>query len=103
MATLDFKKIFLIFSILIVIFSSSFFKTGCFFYPINKTCFSIENISWSEKDRIKNHSEKISLWAKGYYAQDKTKYKKIEDKKLFNQDFVWIKYWIELHFFYKIF
>ena len=97
------SKYFLIFSILIVIFSSSFFKTGCFFYPINKTCFSIENISWSEKDRIKNHSEKISLWAKGYYAQDKTKYKKIEDKKLFNQDFVWIKYWIELHFFYKIF
>lgn len=97
------SKYFLIFSLLFVIFSSSFLKTGCFFYPINKTCFSIENISWSEKDRIKNHSEDVSLWVKGYFTQDKTKYEKIEDKKLFNQDFVWIKYWIELHFFYKIF
>jgi hypothetical protein len=97
------SKYFLIFSISIVIFSSSFFKTGCFFYPINKTCFSIENISWSEKDRIKNHSKEISLWAKTYHAQDKTKYEKIEDKKLFNQGFKWMKYWIELHFFYKIF
>jgi len=97
------SKYFLIFSISIVIFSSSFFKTGCFFYPINKTCFSIENISWSEKDRIKNHSKEISLWAKTYHAQDKTKYEKIEDKKLFNQGFKWMKYWIEVHFFYKIF
>ncbi len=97
------SKYFLIFSISIVIFSSSFFKTGCFFYPINKTCFSIENISWSEKDRIKNHSKEISLWAKAYHAQDKTKYEKIEDKKLFNQGFKWMKYWIEVHFFYKIF
>ena len=44
----------------------------------------------------------ISLWAKAYYAQGKTKYEKIEDIKLFNKDFVWMKYWIEVHFFYKI-
>ena len=96
------SKYFLIFSILIVIFSSSFFRTGCMFYPINKTCFSIENISWSEKNRIKQNSEMISLWAKAYNAQGKTKYEKIEDRKLFNKDFVWMKYWIEVHFFYKI-
>jgi len=72
------------------------------FYPINKTCFSIENISWSEKNRIKQNSEMISLWAKAYNAQGKTKYEKIEDRKLFNKDFVWMKYWIEVHFFYKI-
>jgi hypothetical protein len=42
---------------MIVLFSSSLFKTGCIFYPVNKTCFSSETISWSEKDRIKNYSK----------------------------------------------
>jgi len=98
------KSIYVIlFSLLIILFSSSFFKSGCFFYPLNKTCFSTEKVSWSEKDRIEDYSESVSLWAKGYYAQDKTKYEKIDDKKLYNQNFNWVKYWIDLHFFYKIF
>lgn len=95
-------KYFLIFSLLIVLFSSSFFKTGCFFYPINKTCLSIENVSWSEKARIKGYSEHVSIWAKGYYTQDKTNYEKIENKKLYNQNFNWLKFWIKNHFFYKV-
>ena len=97
------SKFFIIFSLLIIMISSSLLKTGCFFYPINKTCFSNKIISWSDKDKIKNRSELVMLWAKGYYAQNKTKHEKIEDKKIFNQDFRWMKYWIELHFFYKVF
>ena len=95
-------KYFLIISLLIVLFSSSFFKTGCFFYPVNKTCFSIENVSWSEKVRMKNYSKHVSLWAKGYFTQDKTKYEKIENIKIYNQNFNWLKYWIKNHFFYKV-
>jgi hypothetical protein len=83
--------------------TSSFFKTGCVFYPLNKTCFSSENISWSEKNRIKGYSETVSLWAKGYWVQDGSRYTKINDKKLFNQKYNWLKFWIEKHFFYKIF
>ena len=45
----------------------------------------------------------VSLWAKGYWVQDKSKYKKIIDKKLYNQKYNWIKFWIEAHFFYKVF
>jgi hypothetical protein len=97
------SKYLLIFSLLTIIFSSSFFKTGCFFYPINKTCFSHASISWSEKPRIKDYSTLVALWAKGFHHQDKTQYKRIEDRKIYNQNFNWIKYWIELHFFYKIF
>ena len=41
----------------------------------------------------------VSLWAKGYWVQDKSKYKKIIDKKLYNQNYNWIKFWIEKHFF----
>ena len=93
----------LISSLLIILFSSSFFKTGCLFYPLKQTCFSVENISWSEVELVKKHSNIVSSWAKGYYAQDKTKYNKIDNQKEFNQNFNWLKYWIELHFFYKIF
>ena len=88
---------------MIVLFSSSLFKTGCIFYPINKTCFSAEAISWSKKDSLKNYSEIVKLWAKGYWVQDNSKYEKINDTKIFLQNFKWFKFWIEKHFFYKIF
>ena len=47
---------------MIVLFSSSLFKTGCIFYPVNKTCFSAETISWSKKDSMKNYSKIVELW-----------------------------------------
>jgi membrane-associated HD superfamily phosphohydrolase len=88
---------------MIILFSSSLFKTGCIFYPVNKTCFSTEAISWSEKDSIKNYSKIVALWAKGYWVQNDSKYEKIDDTKIFLQNFKWFKFWIEKHFFYKIF
>jgi hypothetical protein len=97
------SRYFLILLLITILLSSSFFKTGCIFYPLNNTCFSKENISWSEKNRIKEYSEMVSLWAKGYWVQDKSKYNKIIDKKLYNQNYNWIKFWIEKHFFYKVF
>ena len=45
----------------------------------------------------------MSLWAKSYDTQNSSKYTKIENKKLFLKNFNWIKFWIEKHFFYKIF
>ena len=96
-------RIITILTLLMILISSSFFKTGCIFYPANFTCFDKEQISWSEKDRIKDYSEMVSLWAKAYYKQDESKYEKIEDKRLYNKKFKWFKYWIEKHFFYKVF
>ena len=90
-------------SLLIILFSSSFFKTGCLFYPLKKTCISVENISWSKEQMVKKKSNLVSLWAKGYYHQDDTKYEKIANEKIYNKNFNWLKYWIEQHFFYKIF
>ena len=97
------SKYFLIFSLLIILFSSSFFKTGCVFYPVNKTCFSVENVSWSTKNHLKTYSEIVSLWAKSYWVQDNSNYEKIDDQKIYLQNFNWLKFWIEKHFFYKIF
>ncbi len=94
----------LILSLMIfVLISSSFLRTGCIFYPINSTCFSKENIFWSEKKEVKEYSEFVSLWAKEYYNKDKSKYPKIKDKEIYKKNFTWFKYWIENHFFYKIF
>ena len=97
------SRYFLIFTLMIVLFSSSLFKTGCIFYPVNKTCFSSETIPWSEKGRIKNYSKIVTLWAKGYWVQDDSKYEKIDDTEIYLQNFKWFKFWVEKHFFYKIF
>jgi hypothetical protein len=101
--TIPKSRYFLIFTLMIVLFSSSLFKTGCIFYPVNKTCFSAETISWSEKDSLKNYSEIVTLWTKGYWVQDDSKFEKINDRKIFLQNFKWLRFWIEKHFFYKIF
>ena len=99
---ISFSKYFLIFLLLSTLMSASFFRTGCLFYPLNSSCFSKDKIFWSEKERVKEYSQMVSLWAKSYYAQNESKYEKIQDKKLYNKNFNWIKYWIEKHFFYKI-
>lgn len=94
----------LILSLMIfVLISSSFLRTGCIFYPINSTCFSKDNIFWSEKKEVREYSEFVSLWAKEYYNKNKSKYPKIKDKEIYKKNFTWFKYWIENHFFYKIF
>ena len=51
---------------------------------------------------VRSYSEIVSLWAKGYDSQNSSKYEKIDDRKLFNKNFNWVKYWFENHFFYKI-
>ena len=97
------KNYALISLLVVTIISSSFFKTGCLFYPLNSTCFSKDKIFWSEKSRLKDYSRTISLWAKSYDSQNESKYTKISDKEIFLKNFNWINVWIEKHFFYKIF
>ena len=98
------KSKYIIISLLFfTLISSSFFKTGCLFYPINSTCFSQDKIFWSEKARVNSYSEMVSLWAKSYWAQDGSKYEKVIDKDLYNKNFKWLKFWIEKHFFYTVF
>jgi len=88
---------------IIVMISSSFLRTGCIFYPVNSTCFSKDSVFWSEKKEVKEYSEFVSLWAKEFYNKEKSKYPKIEDKEIYKKNFKWFKYWVESHFFYKIF
>ena len=97
------KRIFFLLFLLSIFFTASILRTGCLFYPINQTCFEKEKIFWSEKDKIKAYRKVVTLWAKGFNHQHHTSYEIIEDDKEFTSNFKWLKYWIEVHFFYKIF
>ncbi len=97
------SKYFVMFLLLATLFSSSFAKTGCVFYPINSSCFSNEKVFWSEKDKLKQYSRTIELWAKSFDVQRRSNNEKINDTNLYLQNFNWLKFWIEHHFFYKIF
>jgi len=97
------KKFLIIFFLLQIIFiSSSFTRTGCLFYPLTSSCFSKDKIEWSVKDDLKIYSNTVQLWAKGYYHQDKSKYVEKLSEQNFKNNFNWFKYWVDLHFFYKI-
>ena len=98
-----YKFIFLITIFVFILTFNSFSRTGCIFYPINQTCFSENKISWSVKEGIKSHSKMVELWAKGFYHQNKSKKTIISDEEKYLSNFNWVKTWIDLHFYYKIF
>ena len=96
------KKNFLIMSILTISLlgniTTSYFSTGCFLYPAEKTC--IGDNKWSipsnEVKRMKLHYE---WWSKagggpGYVSEiPREKYVK---------NFTWFKNWVDRHFFNKV-
>ena len=96
---------FLFYAMIFVLLSTSFLRSGCIFYPVNATCFPKEKVFWSEKKKVKEFAEHVSLWAKAYNIHIKkgSKYKQIIDQEEFNKSLNWFKYWVEHHFFYKIF
>lgn len=95
--------IFVIFIMGLVLTFNSFARTGCFFFPINFTCLEKNTVSWSVKKEIKNHSNTVELWAKGFMAQDKSSKKFTDNTQEYLTDFNWINTWINVHFFYKVF
>ena len=64
----DFSSLryFLFFLLVATFISSSFFKTGCLFYPLNSSCFTKDKVFWSEKKRVGDYSKMAQLWAKSY-------------------------------------
>mgnify|MGYP006078480603 FL=1 len=97
------KYLFIIFLLWAIIFSNSFIRSGCIFYPINSTCLSKPQINWGIKQELKKHSVMIESWAKGFYHQNISKYENIKDQKKYLSSWSWLKVWIEIHFFNKVF
>jgi len=68
------KKRILIFliSILILTLIKNFIVSGCLFYPISKTCFDKENISWAvSKEAAQQRNEFYNAQVKGWRAYTK--------------------------------
>lgn len=79
--------------------TNNFIKSGCIVFFITETCANNKLIPWSvDINKINNFSQHVQLWAKSFYTQ-----KEILDIDEFNKNFRWIKFWIEKHFFYKVF
>lgn len=100
-----FEKIFVfkVLFICLIIISNSFLRTGCVFYPINKTCFEKNEVVWSTKKDLNNYGEIVRLWTKGFYHQNNSNIKKISNQNEYKKSFNWLPNWIRIHFFYKIF
>jgi len=96
------KKNLVIIFILIFSFSlnltTNFFSTGCLVFPEEKTCIGKFDWSLPEKEvlRLKVHYE---WWAK---AGGGPGYASIIEPKEYIKNFVWVKDWINRHFFNKV-
>ena len=75
-----------------------YFNTGCFLYPAEKTC--ILSNDWSiPKEQVKKMSIHYEWWAK---AGGGPGYSHELDKSEYIKNFVWLKNWIDKHFFNKV-
>jgi hypothetical protein len=89
----------LLFIFFIILFDS-FLKTGCLHYAFPITCLSRSTISWAiDINSIESNANMITLWAKGFYHQGP---ERVEDTRLYLQNFNWIFNWIYIHFYKKI-
>lgn len=88
-------------SLILIFFFNSIVNSGCITYFIDSTC-GKKILSWSvDSDQIYNFSKHVELTAKGYYHQKALD--KIINPSDYLMHFNWIKNWIEIHFFYRIF
>lgn len=92
------NKIYLFFSILIVIFPlfANFFYTGCFLYPLVFTCF--ENLSWAlDIEVVKKLSMYYEIWSKSLSNPNF----RAENPEILLKNFRWVNYWLKDYFIKK--
>ena len=86
-----------------LIFANSFLKTGCFFYGLKNTCFSQNKISWVVNfNKIEEHREIASKWAKGFYHTGEGAFQKENLKEVPDVIYGWAPFWLKNHFKSKI-
>ena len=92
------NKIFYLFVFLILcVLLNYFLNTGCLIYPVYQTC--LGSFDWSlgvsETIQMNNHYQ---LWSKAGL----TPTFRIDEPKLYLQDFNWVSNWLNLYFFNKV-
>jgi len=82
---------------ILILFTVSFFNTGCLIYPVKALCF--EKYSWaiplSEVELLNNWYQQ---WAKGGAGPNH----RVENPLLYIQNFNWVKNWFDVYFFNKV-
>ncbi len=77
---------------------TNYFNTGCFLYPAEKTC--LIDQKWSiPKKEVKVMATHYEWWSK---AGGGPGYKSEIKKEEYIKSFVWVKNWIDRHFFNKV-
>jgi len=85
----------------LIFLSNSFLNSGCVLYPIKKTCFKNDHVSWSVNyDEILIEQNVTKKWAKAYYHQKNNKISSYEE---YANNGKWLLNWFYSHFFDKIF
>ena len=97
------KKNLKIISVLVIGFMMNllvnFFSTGCLLYPAEKTCVT-KKLDWSvPKAEVKEMKIHYEWWAK---AGGGPGYKSEIKKEDYVKNFIWVKDWIDRHFFNKV-
>ena len=92
------NKFFIFFLFLIIlVFLSYFFNTGCFVYPISITCF--ENLSWALSiDTVEKMKNWYELWSK---AGANPNYR-VSNPDEYILKFNWVNNWLNDYFFNKV-
>jgi len=87
----------LFFILILLVFLTYFFNTGCVIYPVSFTCF--ESNSWAIKiETVQAMNDWYQQWSKGGATPNYS----VENPELYLQNFNWIKNWIDIYFFNKV-
>ncbi len=83
--------------LILLVFLTFFFNTGCFIYPLDLTCF--EQFSWSiPKSNVKGMNDWYELWSKA----GATPTLRVSDPEIYISGFNWVAGWIDRYFFNKV-
>ena len=83
--------------LLLIIFTITFFNTGCFLYPVKFTC--ISSVDWSiSQTEVSRMSSWYELWSKSGASPNF----RIEDPEKYISNFNWVSRWVENYFFNKV-
>jgi hypothetical protein len=82
---------------ILILFTVSFFNTGCLIYPVKTLCF--EKYSWAiPLSEVELLSDWYQQWAKGGASPNY----RVENPSLYIQNFNWVKNWFDVYFFNKV-
>ena len=91
------KSLYLSLVLIIAVLITNFFNTGCFIYPLLKSCFI--NFDWSIQTKV---IESMALHYENWSKAGMTPNFKIDNPSNYVKDFNWINGWLNRYFFFKV-